>query len=97
LTPDDPLTTGEVSGVEIQGARKIRSPCFAAMTRESVMKNDQVKTSQEISAEDLEKISGGMTKTDLNAIRLQKEILPLPVEGLQNIKGLEPDPWEKPL
>ena len=59
------------------------------------MKKDQMKTDGEISAEDLEQVSGGIINTDINAVKLHKEIPSLAVGSLQKVNTLEPDPWER--
>ncbi|MBL8416501.1 MAG: hypothetical protein JNM42_18920 [Propionivibrio sp.] len=60
-----------------------------------MMKKDQMKMYGEISAEDLEQVSGGMTKADINTVKLHKEFSSLPVDNLQKVNTLEPDPWER--
>jgi len=59
------------------------------------MKKDQMKKGGEISAEDLEQVSGGIINTDINAVKLHKEIPSLTVAGMQKVNTLEPDPWER--
>ena len=59
------------------------------------MKKDQMKMYEEITAEDLEQVSGGMTKADINTVKLHKEFSSLPVDNLQKVNTLEPDPWER--
>ena len=59
------------------------------------MEKDQMQKDGEISAEDLEQVSGGMTKADISAVKLHKELSSLPVDNLQKVNALEPDPWEK--
>ena len=61
------------------------------------MKKDQVTTNEEISAEDLEKVSGGAIRIDMPLIRPPGAIPPSTIDDPQRIKGLEPDPWEKPV
>lgn len=59
------------------------------------MKKDQMKKDGEISADDLEQVSGGMTKADLNTVKLHKDFSSLAVDSLQKVNTLEPDPWER--
>ncbi len=59
------------------------------------MVKDQMEKDEEISAEDLEQVSGGMAIADINTVKLHKEFPSLAVDKLQKVNTLEPDPWEK--
>jgi hypothetical protein len=59
------------------------------------MKKDQMKKDGEISAEDLEQVSGGISNTDINTVKLHKEFSSLAFDNLQKVNTLEPDPWER--
>ncbi len=59
------------------------------------MVKDQMEKDEEISAEDLEQVSGGMAIADINTVKLHKEFPSLAVDKLQKVNTLELDPWEK--
>lgn len=58
------------------------------------MNKDQMKKDGEISADELEQVSGGMTPADINAgkfykeYKYYKEISPLSIDILQNVKNI---------
>jgi hypothetical protein len=53
-----------------------------------MMEKDQMKKDEEISAEELEQVSGGMSKTDINTVKLfNKPILPSAIDNLQKVNN----------
>lgn len=53
------------------------------------MKKDQMKMYGEISAEDLEQVSGGMTTVEINTVKLHKDISSLAVNNLQKVNNFD--------
>lgn len=55
------------------------------------MENDQMKKDEEISDEELEQVSGGMTAVDVNTVKLHKGISSLAVDSLQKVSKFDKD------
>ncbi len=53
------------------------------------MEKDQMKKDEEISAEELEQVSGGMTKADINTVKLMKDFSSLAVDSLQKVNNFD--------
>jgi len=54
-----------------------------------MMEKDQMKKDEEISAEELEQVSGGMTKADINTVKLMKDFSSLAVDSLQKVNNFD--------
>ena len=51
--------------------------------------NDQMKKEEEISAEELEQVSGGMTTVEINTVKLHKDFSSLAVDNLQKVYNFD--------
>ena len=53
------------------------------------MDYDKMKKDEEITAEDLEQVSGGMTTVEINTVKLHKDISSLAVNNLQKVNNFD--------